>query len=415
MYFLIKNIFKLVGGNAFAQIIAFAATPVLTRLYTPEDFGQFSFFSAVASVIAILATGRYEFAILLSDSMEKTRCLLVVSLGLALLTALAVVTCVTTADYFVVADSLIFALPVWVFFLAMASIFEKISNKERRYGIISAQKIVTATAAAAVSIFVGWTNNGSQSSAFGLIAGAIVGPALSVLLVFLVLRKQTSCLSFASGCFSTKSVFSTLKLYRHFPAFNLPHAMINTAAGNAPVFLIPIFFADALLGVYSLGVRVIQAPLSLFVSSLYNVLSQKFFDVRQRGGSLSDLYEKYVKYIFGIVLFLFPIFWFLEDPMAYVFGAKWSDAGKYIRILSPYLLFVLMVGPFAFVPVLLGKQRQALQLEIFASSTKVISLVVGGLTGNFELMLILFSLSGFLIQLWTLNWYRKLLRSADFE
>lgn len=159
---MIKNIFKLVGGNAFAQIIAFAATPVLTRLYTPEDFGQFSFFSAVASVIAILATGRYEFAILLSDSMEKTRCLLVVSLGLALLTALAVVTCVTTADYFVVADSLIFALPVWVFFLAMASIFEKISNKERRYGIISAQKIVTATAAAAVSIFVGWTNNGSQ-------------------------------------------------------------------------------------------------------------------------------------------------------------------------------------------------------------------------------------------------------------
>lgn len=413
---MIKNIFKLVGGNAFAQIIAFAVTPVLTRLYTPEDFGLFSFFSAVAIVIAILATGRYEFAILLSDSIEKTRCLFVTSVGLALLTALAVLMYVATLYYFSApADSLVFALPLWAFFLALASILEKISNKERSYGIISTQKVVTATVAAAVSVSIGWTNQDSQSSAFGLIAGAVVGPALSVLLIFLVLRKQTPCLSFASGSLDATSLVSTLKFYRHFPAFNLPHAMINTAAGNAPVFLIPVFFGDALLGVYSLGVRIIQAPLSFLVSSLYNVLSQKFSDVRQRGDSLSGLYRKYIKYIFGVVLFLLPVFWFLEGPMAYVFGAKWSDAGKYIRILSPYLLFVLMVGPFAFVPVLLGKQRQALQLEIVASSAKVISLVIGGLTGNFEFMLILFSLSGFLIQLWTLNWYRKLLRSADFE
>lgn len=413
---MIKNIFKLIGGNAFAQIIAFSATPVLTRLYTPENFGQFSFYSAVVIVVSILATGRYEFAILFSDSIEKTRCLFATSAALALLTALAAFLCVIALSYFSAAANFsIFAIPVWVFFLALASIFDKISNKERSYGIISAQKVVAATAAAAVSISIGWLNEGLLSSAFGLIAGAVVGPALSALLVFLVLRKQTPCLSFASGDIDAKRIFSTLKVYRHFPAFNLPHAMINTVAGNAPVFLIPVFFGDALLGVYALGVRVIQAPLSLLVSSLYNVLSQKFFDVRQRGDSLSGLYRRYVKYIFLVVLFLLPVFWFLEGPMAYVFGAKWSDAGKYIRILSPYLLFVLMVGPFAFFPVLLGKQRQALHLEIVASSTKVISLVVGGLTGDFELMLILFSFSGFVIQLWTLNWYRKLLMRADLE
>lgn len=413
---MIKNIFKLVGGNAFAQIIAFAATPVLTRLYTPEDFGQFAFFSALVMVVSILATGRYEFAILLSDSIEKTKNIIVTSVGLALLTALAALACVAAFCYFnATVGFLIFVLPFWVFFLALASVFEKISNKERNYGLISTQKVVVATAAAAISISIGFFWGGGLLGPSGLVAGAVVGPALSVLIVFLILKKNTRYFSVKFGQIDPRSIFATLKSYRHFPVFNLPHAMINTASGNAPVFLIPIFFGDALLGVYSLGVRVIQAPLSLLVSSLYNVFSQKFFDVKQGGNSLSGLYTRYVKYIFSVVLFLFPIFWFLEGPMAYVFGEKWSAAGKYIRILSPYLLFVLMVGPFAFVPVLLGKQKQALHLEIVASSTKVISLIVGGLTDDFELMLILFSLSGFMIQLWTLNWYRTLLGRADFE
>lgn len=364
-----------------------------------------------------MTTGRYEFAILLSDSIEKTKSLLVTSVGLAFVTAITLLVCVTTCYFFNLTEGfLIFALPFWVFLLALASIFEKISNKEKNYGLISTQKVALSIAAAGISISVGWWGSkGFISSEFGLIAGAILGVALSVLIAFLVIRKKTNYFDIKLRELNVGKLIIVAKSYRQFPIFNLPHAIINTTAGNAPVFLIPIFFADALLGIYSLSVRIIQMPLGLLIASLYSVFSQKFFDVKQCGGSLSRLYKKYIKYIFFAIVLLLPIFWFLEIPIAYIFGEKWRDAGKYIRILSPYLLFVLMVGPFAFVPVLLGKQKQAFYLEVFASSTKIISLVIGGLAGDFDLMLILFSFSGFIIQLWTLNWYRKLLRSSDYE
>ena len=60
-----RNVTKLVLGTGFAQIIPIALTPILTRIYSPEDFGIFAIYMAIASILGVIATARYELSIVL--------------------------------------------------------------------------------------------------------------------------------------------------------------------------------------------------------------------------------------------------------------------------------------------------------------------------------------------------------------
>ena len=66
----IRNTLTLVSGNTLAQLIPLLAEPVLTRLFPPEDFGLLALFISISSLFAIVATGRYELAVMLPSKDE---------------------------------------------------------------------------------------------------------------------------------------------------------------------------------------------------------------------------------------------------------------------------------------------------------------------------------------------------------
>jgi hypothetical protein len=58
-----RSVAVLASGTAISQAIPIAAMPVLTRLYTPEEFGTVVLYLALASLLGVVATARYELAI----------------------------------------------------------------------------------------------------------------------------------------------------------------------------------------------------------------------------------------------------------------------------------------------------------------------------------------------------------------
>ena len=60
-----RNILTLMTGTTIAQAIPIAISPILTRIYTPEDFGIFAIFLAITLIIGSIANGRYELAIMI--------------------------------------------------------------------------------------------------------------------------------------------------------------------------------------------------------------------------------------------------------------------------------------------------------------------------------------------------------------
>src|SRR6478752_7286707 len=83
-----KNIITLVTGTTLAQAIPIAISPILTRLYTPEDFGVFAIYFSASTVLAVFATGKYEMAITLPEDREQSRHLVQLSVLIAAILSL---------------------------------------------------------------------------------------------------------------------------------------------------------------------------------------------------------------------------------------------------------------------------------------------------------------------------------------
>jgi O-antigen/teichoic acid export membrane protein len=62
-----RGVSVLVGGTAGAQLITVLAAPLLTRLYSPEDFGLVAVCASLLALIGVISSRRYELAIPLPD------------------------------------------------------------------------------------------------------------------------------------------------------------------------------------------------------------------------------------------------------------------------------------------------------------------------------------------------------------
>src|SRR5439155_20814770 len=60
-----RSVLTLMTGTTIANLIPVLLSPVLTRLYAPAEFGLFAVYGRIAALLAVLATGRYEMAIVL--------------------------------------------------------------------------------------------------------------------------------------------------------------------------------------------------------------------------------------------------------------------------------------------------------------------------------------------------------------
>lgn len=74
------DIAKLTSGTAGGRVILLLAMPVVTRLYSPEDFDLLAVYAALVGMISIAACLRLEIAIPLADSDEDAATLLILSL-----------------------------------------------------------------------------------------------------------------------------------------------------------------------------------------------------------------------------------------------------------------------------------------------------------------------------------------------
>ena len=70
------NAITLISGTALSQFITVLITPFITRLYTPEDMGQWSLFMAVVNLIIPCSAGSYEQSVVLPKTDDEARQLL---------------------------------------------------------------------------------------------------------------------------------------------------------------------------------------------------------------------------------------------------------------------------------------------------------------------------------------------------
>ena len=73
-----NNVITLMTGSTLSYVIPILVSPILTRIYTPDDFGLYAIFLAIISIIGSIVGGRYELAIMLPGNDDDSASIVII-------------------------------------------------------------------------------------------------------------------------------------------------------------------------------------------------------------------------------------------------------------------------------------------------------------------------------------------------
>ena len=340
-----KNVLTLMTGTVLAQAVPIAIIPILTRVFTPEDFGLLALYGAFVSILGVVATGRYEIAIMLPKENEEARVLLQVSVLVAFFIALIV------------------SIPIWIWnveiaiFLgneAIASWLYLVPASVTLTGVYQAliywnnrQKRFRNTAVSGVnqSLFQGIVQT---ALGFGEIVGGLVwGQFFGIISSTTYLLRKDQSYKKVLGKTAVSVLKQQMKKYQKFPRYGIIGGLCDAGATQMPVLMLTKFYSSTVTGMFSLTFRVLNMPTSIISSAISQVLFQKVVEIsHNEPENLNKYITKTFFFLFVVYLPAVPILFFWGDTLfTFVFGEEWEQAGIYAGYLVIAVAIRFAVSP----------------------------------------------------------------------
>lgn len=382
------NVLTLAGGTAFAQGIGLVVIPILTRLYSPADYGAYAQYAAFFNLLVPLVHFRYAQAIMLPKEEQEALEVLRLSLKLSIVFGVVLFT------FFLFSDFSFYQLPgitdnFWVLglislaliFGGMIQTYNEWSNRMKNYFIMSFSRVTQMSGMVITQCMAGlfW-----GSTLLGLIAGHILGNLFG--LGTLILGNKT--LKDKSLLFTPYAPqLNSLRRYKRFPLYTSWGCTLDGIASYGTPLLFAIFFQPDMVGKYALANTALSAPVMLIGHSISKVLYQRMSEYLKNGLDIKDLVGPVLFRQFLMSLVIATVIYFFGPALfGFFFGDQWVSAGQFAKILIPAMFFQFMLS--GVTSVLLVKERQDLLLiaQTILALTTAASILLAGIAGLDENM-----------------------------
>ena len=407
---ILKDSAKLLTANVVAQVVGLAVYPLLTRLYSPGDFGLLNLFLSIAGVIVLIATAEYQYAIVLPKDDNKSRAVVHIALMLVAVVTMIMLLSLPFSQWIAAQfDALELArwwwlMPVYVLLVGFWNVISYIYIRKTQFSRISGYQISQSVVSAGSKVGFGYLGflNG------GLLVSTIIGPFVA--LVGTVVIAWRKCLkAFAVPC-SKAEYIAAAREYSNFPKFNLPRALVNSVGLAIPVWLLTSNFGVEQVGMLSLALLAAFVPLNIIARACYQVLYQRVTDLVQQRLSISRLMWRFCLYMAGgLVVGMTVVYFFVPQLVTVLFGAQWIESAAIIHNLYPALVFVPICGSICFLSDVFTKQKTAMWMEISYVLVMTIALELGIQTGSFLISVSAYAWAGFGYMLIQLLWFSSLI------
>ncbi|WP_165939688.1 lipopolysaccharide biosynthesis protein [Saccharopolyspora aridisoli] len=353
---------------------------MLTRLFTPSDFGALAVFSAVVTIMGAVCTLRLETAVSLPKTDLRAASVAWTALGIAAVsTMIFLIIGIAASEPIAVAlGAPVLARYWWLLALTMFAIgagqvLAAWMVRTRRYDVLGRRVFAQGVGQVLVSLSLGALAWRPVGILLGLFAGRVAGLGGLVSARGLLHQRRPRW----------REVRSVLSRYRRFPLIASWSALLNTAGAQAPLLLISALYGQVAVGFVALTVRVLAAPAAVIGQSVAQVyLGEAGAASRARTAELHHFVKTTVRWLMLvglpptiiILLFGYSLFGFL-------FGPQWAESGHYAQILSVGYLAQFAVSPIS--QTLLLMERQDIQLRwdilrlLLSAGGPIVCFVVG--------------------------------------
>ena len=410
----LKNTATLISGYTFVQIIAVLIYFILSRIYTPADFGLFGLYLSIVSITGIISTGKYEMAIMLPKKDEDAMNLL------GFIGFIAVLFSVILLFPVIILNAPICKLlgnekiSVWLYFIPFSTLLVGLfqglkvySNRFKDYRNITTANVGQSLTNSAGKLAIGPVFPGPAGLVVGSVLGELTGAAI---FIGRFLKREKTNL----GQMKWERMKILSKEYNLFPKFNMLQSVINNFSGSLPIFVFSSYFTPAITGFFTMGYTIIYRPVNMVATAFYQVLAQRTIEKNNQG---LRLYPDIKKFLYGLLkLVTIPfllVALFAPAIFRIALGSEWEEAGKYAQIITPWFFATCLAMPLSFIPDMFRKQKKAMILDLIKFILRGISMVIGVVKNDVYLGLMLFSTASTVMIMYSLLWYISIIRKSE--
>jgi len=404
-----KGVASLTSGTVIGQLLLLAASPVVTRLYSAEDFGVFGVFVSFVSILSVVSSLRYQIAIPIPEDDRQASNLAALALAIVVVFS-AIVACVVYPARNLLSSitntpslsAYMWLLPVAILLVGTYQVLDYWTLRNKTFSSIGQAKALQGASRGIGQISFGPLTGGPS----GLVSGYLLGWGVAA--CHLARRMYQRSYPVQRRCLSVGEMGSVAKRFRRFPLFSSWSAVFNTISAQLPTLLLASFFGPVIAGFYSLTRQVLSAPMQ-FVGK---AISQAFLSEApsaDREGRLQSLTMSIFRHLVRLAAPACLVLGIAApEVFALVFGGQWRVSGIYCQWLTGWLFLVFVSSPLSMIPSVMGKQRQELVFHATLLALRTAALLGGSMLGSPAVALGLFAavsaLSWFHFMLWSLGW-----------
>lgn len=369
------------GGTAVAQILPFLFYPILGRIFSVEEFGLLAALTAVTSILAVVASGKYESAILVADGKKEAASLALLSIVLSaifllliylvLQFALGNTLCLWLKEPML--KNMLWICPISAWAIIIFTVYNEWCVREKHFKSLSVNKIVNSGAIVGAKTVFGFV----RVFTHGLVIGDVIGRIISALVCVVRALVRDGKTFYAV---KKNEMVDAAKKYIDFPKFTMPGQLLNTIALQFPILLLAVYFNKTEVGYFSMAMTIFAIPLTVISGAVRDVFRQRANEQLNASGSCRQLFIK-VTLILSIMAVgaAAALVWFLPQLTTLFLGPQWHTCGVYAQILCGAMVLSFVANSLSGMFIVANKLRQLFYWQLYFVTTTIAAILVGGL------------------------------------
>lgn len=363
-----KDTILLVFSSAISQIILILSVPLISRIYSTSEFGNFTLFNNLALVFIPIINARFDLLIIKADSKKEANALSQISLKISFY-IISVVFPLGLIISIIFSDFLfeIISLSILLILVSLSNVFTSYLNLTKKYKHISMINVLRAFVMVSLQVLFGFMNLGY--------IGLVLGFTLSYIAGLTIGYKQfKDAFIYIRDHVYIKEIFSiNIKQLK----YSTPSILMNSLSLSIIVFFIGILYSSHDVGLYGMATRILNVPVVVAGLGLSKIFMQKANEDFKKFNSFRNIFVKFSIILFLLAFIVYVPLLLLNEQLILVFlGEEWIEVASLFLPLVILYITRLVVSTVSLSNIVIGKQKldllfQLLLLIISVSSSGV--------------------------------------------
>ncbi|GGH32194.1 lipopolysaccharide biosynthesis protein [Paenibacillus segetis] len=331
-----RNVVVLARGTVISQILILLTLPLITRFYNPSEYGVYSMYTSIISIMLMLVSFSYENAITLPREDRVASSILSLSLRIcvfvSLLGGIGVYFLANPLSVWTNEPDIKEYFAFFFFSLLFGGIYQILnawSIRKKYFKQISRTKYTQSISLVSSQLIF----SGIGMGPLGLIIGDVIGRLGGLIPQWRLWRKDIDKQSIKV---TREEIKESAYRYRRFPMFSTASNLLNSLGIYLPTILLAAFYGPQVAGWFALGQRILGSPMTLITTSVMSVyLSESSQYMLHSPHKMYPLFIKTARNVFliGVAIVLVMVF-IAPSTFSFLFGNEWEKSGQFVRILG---------------------------------------------------------------------------------